>query len=143
MARCTGGIIFLSLVAHAACAARQLHSACPWQHSSGLPAFRHCKLRCCKTSCTSALGCSVSKVSQHPGCLQLLGTLISSQPALQAMGADEAVDYNVEKFDDKFQDDKFDVVVDTIGGKLCTRWGIAHAVCLLLPMLTGTLCITT
>ena len=43
------------------------------------------------------------------------------------MGADEAVDYNVEKFDDKFQDDKFDVVVDTIGGKLCTGWGIAHA----------------
>ena len=82
-------------------------------------------------------------MSQPAGCLQLLRAWSTSQPALQAMGADEAVDYTVEKFDDKFQNDKFDVVVDTIGGKLCIGWGINNAVSLFLPMLTGALCVVT
>ena len=42
------------------------------------------------------------------------------------MGADEAVDYTVERFDEKFQDDKFDVVVDNIGGKLFIGWVLLH-----------------
>ena len=38
------------------------------------PAIQHCKLRCCRTFCTSPQGCSSSlcSMSQVSGCLQLL-----------------------------------------------------------------------
>ena len=52
---------------------------------------------------------------------------ISCTVLTQDLGADEVLDYRTERFEQKYRDARFDVVLDVIGGEVGSRQPAGHA----------------